>query len=151
MTLDPAANSSARLRPGAAAVVFDAQGRLLLQRRGDNGRWGLPGGGVEVGETVAAACVREVKEETGYDIEIVRLVGVYSDPRWTTIRYPDGNVVQYVTTPFECRVVGGSPALSEETRALDWVDPRQLPEPFLPNHVQRVRDALERRAEAFYR
>jgi 8-oxo-dGTP pyrophosphatase MutT (NUDIX family) len=151
MTLDPSANSSARLHPGATAVIFDSRGRLLLQKRGDNGRWGLPGGAVEVGESVAAACVREVKEETGYDVEVVRLVGVYSDPDWTTIRYADGNVFQFVTTLFECRVVGGEPTLCEETTALDWADPRQLPEPFLPNHVQRVRDALERRAEAFFR
>ena len=151
MTLDPAANSSAQLRPGAAAVIFDDRGRILLQRRDDNGRWGLPGGAVEVGETVAQACIREVKEETGYDVEIVRLIGVYSDPRWTTIRYADGNVFQFITNLFECRIIGGKAALCAETTALDWFDPRRLPQPVMENHVQRVVDALEGRAGAFYR
>ena len=151
MTLDPSANSSARLRPGAAAVIFDERERVLLQRRSDNGRWGLPGGAMDVGETVEQACVREVKEETGYDVRVVRLVGVYSDPQWTTIRYADGNAFQFVTSLFECRVVGGEARLCEESSELGWFDPRQLPEPFMANHVQRVRDALEGRAGAFYR
>jgi 8-oxo-dGTP pyrophosphatase MutT (NUDIX family) len=148
---DTATPAAPRLQPGAAAVIFDDTGRLLLQRRGDNGLWGLPGGAMEVGESAAQTVVREVKEETGYDVEIVRLVGVYSDPRHTTIRYADGNAFQFVSCLFECRIVGGSPMLCEETTALEWFDPRRLPGPFMPNHVQRVKDALEGQSAAFYR
>ena len=71
----------ARLRRTAACgIVFDPRGNLLLHRRADNGRWALPGGAIETGETAAEAVVREVGEETGYVIEVLRIVGVYSDP-----------------------------------------------------------------------
>ena len=140
-----------RLQPGAAAIIFDDAGRLLLQRRQDNGLWGLPGGAMDVGEKIADTVVREVREETGYDVEVVRLIGVYSDPAHTSMRYPDGNEFQFVSCLFECRIVGGTPTLCDETTALEWFDPRRLPEPFMPNHVQRVKDALAAQVAAFYR
>jgi ADP-ribose pyrophosphatase YjhB (NUDIX family) len=140
------------MRAAASAVVLDAGRRLvLLQRRSDNGRWGLPGGGVEVGESLAAACRREVREETGLEVEIVRLIGVYSDPAFQIVRYPDGNVVHYVSACFECRVVGGAFALCEETLALEWFDRDGLPPDLLPLHRLRIEDALAGRAQAFVR
>jgi 8-oxo-dGTP pyrophosphatase MutT (NUDIX family) len=110
-------------RTAACAIVLDDRGRVLLHRRTDNGRWALPGGAIETGETAHEAVVREVREETGFAVEVLRLVGVYSDPRHTTIAYPDGNVIAYVAVAFECRLVGGSPALSDETSAVEWFDP----------------------------
>jgi 8-oxo-dGTP pyrophosphatase MutT (NUDIX family) len=140
-----------KIVPSVAAIIFDDAGRVLLQQRGDNGYWGLPGGSVELGETVAEAVVREVAEETGYTVEIVRLVGVYSDPRHTVVRYADGNAVQYVSSLFECRITGGDPLLSDETLALDWFAPDDLPAEFVPNHRPRLADALARQVAAFYR
>jgi 8-oxo-dGTP pyrophosphatase MutT (NUDIX family) len=138
-------------RTAACAITFDARGRVLLHRRTDNGRWALPGGAIEIGETAAEAVVREVGEETGYIVEVVRLVGVYSEPRHTTIKYPDGNICAYVAIAFECRVVGGSPTLSDETTAVEWFDPTALPEAFHPGHVPRLQDALAKQVAAFYR
>jgi ADP-ribose pyrophosphatase YjhB (NUDIX family) len=138
-------------RTAACAVVFDAQGRLLLHRRTDNGRWALPGGAIEIGETADQAVVREVEEETGYRVEVVRLVGVYSDPLHTTITYPDGNVNAYVAIAFECRMTGGSPALSDETSAVDWFAVDEPPPNFHPGHLPRLKDALARQSAAFYR
>jgi len=88
-------------RAAAAAVVFDAQSRILLHRRTDNGRCGLPGGTIETGETAEQAVIREVREETGYEVCVVRLIGIYSDPLHTTMTYPDGNTVSYVSLLFE--------------------------------------------------
>ena len=140
------------LRVAASAVVFDdARARVLLQRRSDNGRWGLPGGGVEPGESVTAAALREVREETGLEVEVVRLVGLYSDPAFQILRYADGNVVHYVSACFECRVVGGSLALCEETLDLAWFDPGALPADLLTLHRLRIEDALAGRPEAFVR
>lgn len=140
-----------KLMPSVAAIIFDEAGRVLLQQRGDNGYWGLPGGGVELGETLAEAAIREVAEETGYTVEIVRLVGVYSDPRYTVARYADGNAVQYISSLFECRIVSGAPLLSDETLALAWFAPDALPAEFVPNHRVRLADTLARQVAAFYR
>jgi ADP-ribose pyrophosphatase YjhB (NUDIX family) len=142
----------ARLRRSAVcAVIFDAQGRILLHRRSDNGYWALPGGGIERDESAQDAIVREVKEETGYDVEVVRFTGFYSDPKHTTIRYPDGNVVQYTAACFECRLIGGAFVANDESTAAHFFPPDALPEPFMPNHIPRLRDALERREAAFFR
>jgi len=138
-------------RTTACAVVFDAKGRVLLHRRTDNGRWGLPGGAIEVGETADRAVVREVEEETGYRVEVVRLVGVYSDPSQTTITYPDGNVNAYVAVAFECRVLGGAAALSDETAAVEWFEVDGLPANFNTGHLVRLNDALAKQVGAFYR
>jgi 8-oxo-dGTP pyrophosphatase MutT (NUDIX family) len=140
-----------KIMPSVAAIIFDDAGRVLLQQRGDNGYWGLPGGSVELGETVAEAVIREVAEETGYTVEIVRLVGIYSDPRHTVARYADGNAVQYISSLFECRIVSGAPTLCDETLALDWFAPDALPAAFVPNHRPRLADALAGQAAAFYR
>jgi len=138
-------------RSAAAAVVFDVQGRILLHRRTDNGKWALPGGAIEIGETADQAVVREVKEETGYDVSVVKLVGVYSDPRHTTITYPEGDTVSYVSVLFECSVTGGAAALSDESSAVDWFLPDALPQPFHSGHIPRVQDAVARQERAFYR
>jgi len=111
----------------------------------------LPGGAIETGETAAEAVVREVFEETGYRVKVERIVGVYSDPVHTTIRYPNGDVSSYVAIAFECSVIGGAPALSDETLEVQWFPPRVLPEGFYPGHVPRVQDALAKQAAAFSR
>lgn len=139
------------LRPAACGFLQDAAGLVLLQRRADNGHWNLPGGRLELGETLAGACARELLEETGLRVEPVRLVGLYSDPATTTVGYADGNVVQYVVALFECRAVGGTLTADDESLELGWFDPLTLPQPFSPNHLVRVADALERRPEAFWR
>ncbi len=138
-------------RTGVVAIVFNAQGHILLHRRTDNHQWCLPGGSIEIGETAGQTAVREVREETGYDVEVVRLIGIYSDPKNTTIRYPNGDIVAYVSLAFECKLVGGTAALSDESSAVEWFHPAKLPEPFLPNHVIRVQDALARQTAAFFR
>ncbi len=126
---------------GAAAIITDGRNRVLLQRREDNGHWGLPGGGVDPGETVSAACIREVKEETNLDVEILRLHGVYSDPAiGQLIRYPDGNVAHIIAIVFACRVIGGNLKISHESTDAGWFDFNALPEPMTPSHRVRLAD-----------
>lgn len=135
-------------RPSVSAVIFDRRGRLLLQQRSDGGQWGLPGGSLEIGESVATAVVREVLEETGLTVRPLRIVGVYSDPALQVVRYPDGNVWHYVTTCFECKVLRGELTTCDETLALDYFPLSRLPKTLLPNHRIRIRDARARRAAA---
>jgi ADP-ribose pyrophosphatase YjhB (NUDIX family) len=88
---DPQAPPANSLVPAASAIVVDDLGRLLLHRRRDNDKWALPGGAMELGESLRECVVREVREETGFDVDVVGIVGTYSDPdtcsRTTTARY----------------------------------------------------------------
>ena len=98
----------ATLRPGASAIIFDdARQKVLLTRRADNGRWCLPGGGMDPGESVEEACIREVLEETGLEARVTKLVGVYTSPD-IVIEYADGNRIQPVAFSFEAEVTGAS-------------------------------------------
>lgn len=138
--------------PSASAVVFNAEGQLLLQKRADNGFWGVPGGRVDIGESVAETCVREVREETGLEVAIERLIGVYSDPTQFQVgRYPDGNTVQYVNLCFLCRVTGGELKFSDESTDLGFFALDALPTPLLESNKARIQDAQANQAAAFIR
>jgi ADP-ribose pyrophosphatase YjhB (NUDIX family) len=79
--------------PSTTAVVTDDQDRIVLIRRRDNDLWALPGGGMELGESIVDTAVREVKEETGLDVEVTGLIGVYTNPHHV-MAYTDGEVRQ---------------------------------------------------------
>lgn len=128
---DPAAPAATNIVPGAVAVLTDEQGRVLLQRRADNGDWALPGGAMEIGETLAQCAVREVREETGLDIEITGLIGIYSDPQHV-IAYADGEVRQQFSVAYRGRITGGTLAISEESTDMRFVDPASFDD--LPIH-----------------
>jgi ADP-ribose pyrophosphatase YjhB (NUDIX family) len=134
----------------AAACIRDEGGRILLLRRAD-GLWSVPGGGLDPGERLDQAVVREVREETGLEVEPVALIGVYSDPEYT-FTYPNGDVAQPITAFFECRVVGGTlrPDMDEIVEACYFG-----PEDELPNLMKcclaKARDAFAYRGEAFFR
>ena len=100
-------------------VVFDAEARVLLIRRGHDpypGSYALPGGFVEIGETVENACRREALEETGIKVDVLRLVGVYSDPA----RDPRGHTVgvAYLTTLPRAIV----PKAGSDAAGAEWID-----------------------------
>lgn len=140
------------VRPGVAAVVLDATGKVLLVRRADNGLWGLPSGHVEPGETVAEAVVREVREETGLSVEVRRLCGIYSDPVTQVFAYPDGRVTHFITASFICAVTGGEIHCDGvEALAAAFYSPADLPDNLLPMHPQWLADALSGQAEAYVR
>jgi 8-oxo-dGTP pyrophosphatase MutT (NUDIX family) len=151
ITLESDHERALGVRPSVSAVIFDRRGRVLLQQRSDGGQWGLPGGSVEIGESVTDAVIREVREETGLTVAVRRLVGVYSRPDRQVIRYPDGDVWQYVSVCFECAVRGGELRTCDETLALRYASADRLPAPFLPHHRLRIRDARARRTAAFVR
>ncbi|MFJ1582157.1 NUDIX domain-containing protein [Streptomyces sp. NPDC088197] len=136
---DPDAPAPNSLVVAASAVVTDEQGRILLQRRRDNGLWALPGGGMEMTDSLPGTAVREVKEETGLDVEITGLVGTYTDPRHV-IAYTDGEVRRQFNVCFTARVTGGELAVSDESTEVRFVAAREVDE--LPmHHTQRLRIA----------
>ncbi len=111
---DSAAPEANSLVVGSSAVVVDDEGRILLQRRSDSGNWALPGGTMDIGEMFAESVVREVREETGFDVRIERIVGIYSDPGHV-FAYEDGEVRQEFNICLACTIVGGELAVSSES------------------------------------
>lgn len=131
--------NSAPFRIGVYALIFD-EGRVLLALRRDIDWWNLPGGGMEAGETVDEAICREVREETGLDVEVEYLVGVYSKPQ-----------KQEVVLTFHCRCTGGTLAETEESRECRYFSLDTLPVNTLPKHRQRIEDALLAQPHAIIR
>jgi ADP-ribose pyrophosphatase YjhB (NUDIX family) len=142
----------ATIRFGASALVLDETGeRILLTRRADNGRWCMPGGRMEPGESVAEACVREILEETGLEVEVVSLIGIYSSPD-RVIEYPDGNRRQIVAAHFLVRVLGGALRLSDETTEFRFVSRDELAHlDLMEHHLERIVDSFAGQAAAFVR
>ncbi|MBI3172120.1 MAG: NUDIX domain-containing protein [Chloroflexi bacterium] len=138
-----------KIRVGCSATIFDAaHEKVLLTQRADNGRWCLPGGGLDPGESVEEACIREVWEETGLHVRITRLIGVYSDPNQLVI-YNDGNKAFFVVMSFEAEIIGGELGLSDETTAFGYFSLAEMDSmPMHNRHQQRVVDALLNQPEA---
>ena len=96
------------IMPAASVALFDQQQRILLIRLSDTGRWAIPGGGVEPGEVPADAAIREMWEESGIVVELVRVLGVFGGP-YSIVDYPNGDRTAYVATIFLGRQIGGRP------------------------------------------
>ena len=122
---DPGAPKPTSRKPSASVIVRNSAGDLLLLRRSDSGRWTIPTGGLKKNETLTQCAVRECREETGLDIEITGLVGVFSDPAHV-IAYADGEVRQPVNTCFTARAIGGNLTKSDEASEVAWVPPARL-------------------------
>lgn len=122
---DPDAPSANSLVPAASAVVSNEKGEILLTKRSDNGLWTIPGGAMEPGECIADTAVREVEEETGLEVRVTRLVGIYSNPRHV-IEYADGEVRQQFSVCFAAEPVGGFLRPSSETSEVSFVAPAAL-------------------------
>ncbi len=133
---------NAVLRPGASVIIFDdAREKVLLTRRADNGRWCLPGGGMDPGESAEETCVREALEETGLHVAVTRLVGIYTSPD-LVVEYADGNVFQPVAFSFEAKIVGGELQLSDETTEFGYFGFSELGGvDLMEHHVERIEDA----------
>ena len=124
---DPNAPQANSIVPSVTAIVRDRAGDLLMVHKTDNNLWALPGGGVDPGESVTEAILREVLEETGVVVEVVRLSGVYTNPRHV-MAYDDGEVRQQFSLCFIANPVGGSLATSVETSEVVYVSVDRLNE-----------------------
>jgi ADP-ribose pyrophosphatase YjhB (NUDIX family) len=116
---------------GAFGVIFDTDHRVLPCHRRDLDAWNLPASGVEAGESPWDAAVREVREQVGLDVEIVRLTGVCWRPQTAQVVFN-----------FECRSTAGTPTTSEEADEIRSFSMDELPVNTAPEQVERIRDAL---------
>ena len=118
---DPAAPKANSIVPSVNVAVFNEAGELLLIRRSDNDNWALPGGGVDLGESLSQAGVRETREESGIECKVTGLSGIYTDPGHVILYTSNGEVRQEFSIVLTARVVGGGLAASDETSEARWV------------------------------
>jgi ADP-ribose pyrophosphatase YjhB (NUDIX family) len=104
--------------------------------RNDYDLWNLPGGGLENGEAPWQGVIREVKEETGLDVEITKLIGIYSKT--------DKNDIVFA---FECKIIGGKITLNEEAKDIKWFSLNEIPKNFPPKQLERINDLFENKKE----
>jgi len=142
----PKANS---VVPSTTAVVTNAKDDILLVHRRDNDLWALPGGGMELGESIEDCAVREVKEETGLDVELTGLVGVYTNPNHV-LEYSDGEVRQQFSLCYTTRLLGGELAFDNESTGIAWVPVEQLDDLNIhPSMRLRIDHYLEHREQPY--
>ena len=123
---DPDAPRATSLVPSANVVVTNEDGEILLIRRSDNGNWALPGGAMDIGESLPDAAVRETAEETGINVEITGLIGIYTDPRHVILYTSNNEVRQEFSVVFVGRPVGGTLTTSPETTDVRWMRPDEI-------------------------
>ncbi|WP_327395422.1 NUDIX domain-containing protein [Streptomyces phaeochromogenes] len=140
---DPNAPLANSVVPSVTAVILDDVGRLLLIHKTDNDLWALPGGGHDIGEHIGGTVVREVSEETGIDVEVDSIVGLYTDPEHV-LAYDDGEVRQQFSICFRAHPIGGSLRTSSESKEVRWVDPSDLDRLDIhPSMLLRIRHGLD--------
>lgn len=119
-------------------VIRDREGRVLLQRRADKNKWGFPGGAMELGESASKTAIREIKEETGLDVEVSELIGVYTA---YFDEYPNGDRAQTIAIFLEFSVIGGQIIESnEETLELRYFALTDFPDLVNQQHMDAFDD-----------
>jgi ADP-ribose pyrophosphatase YjhB (NUDIX family) len=143
---------TAAVRFGCSGVIFDeTPQKILLTRRSDNQLWCLPGGALNPGESVSETCMREIFEETGMNVRIVRLIEIYSSPH-RIVEYADGNRYQIIALNFEVAIVSGEPNLSSETIDIGYFTPDEIKKlALMSHHWERIQDAFAENPIPFIR
>jgi len=125
---DPQAPQINSRVPSVNVVVTDDAGRVLMIRRDDNDNWAVPGGGIDLGESLPHAAVRETAEETGIICEITGILGTYTDPHHVILYTSDGEVRQEFSIVLTGRPVSGEPTTSDESLEVRWIPHDELTE-----------------------
>jgi 8-oxo-dGTP diphosphatase len=141
-----------QILPAVAAAIFNDKGEILLQKRKDMNQWCIISGHVEFGETIEAAILREIEEETNVKANITRFIGTYSSPESQTYNYHD-RTVQYITSYFEAKLTGTiAPNFSNsETAALKFFNVENIPEDLALVNPSWLSDALNKTSAVFIR
>lgn len=119
---DPEAPAPNGIVPSVNVVVTDDNDRILLIRRSDNDNWAVPGGAIDLGESLVQAAVRETREEAGIDCRVTGLVGVYTDPKHVILYTSEGEARQEFSILLTAVAVSGEPTSSDESTEVEWVE-----------------------------
>ncbi|MEU3624412.1 NUDIX hydrolase [Amycolatopsis coloradensis] len=140
---DPNAPKANSIAVAVSAFIQDEEGRILMIRRTDNDLYSIPGGQLELGETLAQAAVREVREETGIECEVTGVIGLYSNPNHV-IAYDDGEVRQEFSICFRAKATEGIERVSSESKVVGWVEVDHLASLRIHDSIRlRIKHALE--------
>jgi len=123
---DPAAPQANSLVPSVNVVVVNGDGDVLMIQRSDNGNWAVPGGAIDLGESMTQAAVRETLEETGVECRVTGIAGIYTDPKHVILYTSDGEVRQEFSILLTAVPVGGELATSSESSEVRWVPRDEL-------------------------
>lgn len=133
----------------ASAAIINEKGHLLLQKRRDRNTWGFPGGMIELGESIPEALRREVLEETGYLINILKYIGIYSK---YFDEYPNGDRAQTINSFFLCEIKNqASKVLDSETLELKFFDINNTPELVNQQHHDMLYDLINQKGFTLYK
>jgi ADP-ribose pyrophosphatase YjhB (NUDIX family) len=146
---DPSAPKANSLVPSVNVVVTNDAGDLLMIKRSDNDNWAIPGGAIDLGESMVDAAVRETNEETGINCEITGIVGIYTDPKHVLLYTSNGEVRQEFSIVVTGRPLSGEPTPSSESSEVHWI-PRGEVASYQMDRSMRLRidDYLEGRSSS---
>ncbi len=115
-----------------AGALIIRDGRILFQRRTDNGKWGLIGGLLEMNETYEQAALREIREETGLEVRLDSFLGIFHnhDMVWS-----NGDAAHVLSAMYTASIVSGEPRIDEESYELRFFAPDEIPELFAEDHI----------------
>lgn len=125
---DPEAPQANSRVPSVNVFVVNERDEVLMIRRTDNGNWAVPGGAIDLGESVPQAAVRETEEESGITCEITGIVGTYSDPKHIVYYTSDDEARQEFSIALTARPVSGEPRTSDESQEVVWLPREKLAE-----------------------
>lgn len=146
---DPAAPQANSIVVAVTVFAQDGEGRVLLIHRNDNSLWSLPGGTQEIGEDISGTAVRETREETGLEVQVTGLVGIYSNPNHV-VAYDDGEVRQQFAICVRAKATGGKLAGSSESAEVRWVRREDLDSlPMHPSIQLRISHGYDREADPY--
>jgi ADP-ribose pyrophosphatase YjhB (NUDIX family) len=141
---DPSAPKANSMVPSVNVVVVNDQDEVLLIHRSDNDNWAVPGGAIDLGESMTQAAVRETREETGIDCEVTGLVGIYTDPKHVILYTSNGEARQEFSIVVTARPLGGEPTPSDESTEVRWVSRADIQGYTMDRSMSmRVRDFLK--------
>jgi 8-oxo-dGTP pyrophosphatase MutT (NUDIX family) len=123
---DPEAPPAKSMVPSVNVMIENEAGQILMIQRSDNGNWAIPGGAIDLGESLSDAAIRETHEETGIECAVTGIVGIYTDPKHIILYTSNGEARQEFSIVLTARAVGGTPTTSSESTKVEWVSRADL-------------------------